>query len=125
MWAWCARADDIIVFLNGEKTNPISMEQHIVARNPETILSAIVVGAQRFQAALLLEPSSNAVPQNIGEEAALIEKVWPTVQDANNVAPAHARIEKSMVLVMSPDKPVIRAGKRHHTASCHTRAVYF
>lgn len=26
LWRWCARSDEIIVFLNGEKTNPISME---------------------------------------------------------------------------------------------------
>lgn len=38
LWRWKARADDIIVFLNGEKTNPISMEQHVTARNPEVQL---------------------------------------------------------------------------------------
>lgn len=31
-WSWQARADDIIVFLNGEKTNPISMEQYVQCR---------------------------------------------------------------------------------------------
>ncbi|PWY82061.1 acetyl-CoA synthetase-like protein [Aspergillus heteromorphus CBS 117.55] len=35
LWRWSARLDDIITFLNGEKTNPISMEQHIVASNPD------------------------------------------------------------------------------------------
>ena len=41
---WRARADDIIVFLNGEKTNPISMEQHILASNSD-ISALLVVGA--------------------------------------------------------------------------------
>ena len=31
LWRWHARADDILVFLNGEKTNPVSMEQYIVS----------------------------------------------------------------------------------------------
>jgi thioester reductase-like protein/acyl-coenzyme A synthetase/AMP-(fatty) acid ligase/aryl carrier-like protein len=110
LWSWRARADDIIVFLNGEKTNPISMEQHIVAENAE-VLTAIVVGAQRFQAALLLEPAPNAPPQNSAEEAAFIERVWPSIEAANKTAPAHARIEKAMILPMSSSKPVIRAGK--------------
>jgi thioester reductase-like protein len=110
LWSWCARADDVIVFLNGEKTNPISMEQHIVAQNPE-VSAAIVVGAQRFQAALMLEPAANAAPQSTAEEAAFIERVWPSIQEANKAAPAHARIEKAMILPMSPEKPVIRAGK--------------
>lgn len=70
-WCWRARADDIIVFLNGEKTNPISMEQHIIASNPE-LSGALVIGAQRFQAALLIEPASERVLTTT-EHAALIE----------------------------------------------------
>ncbi|RWA04930.1 hypothetical protein EKO27_g10174 [Xylaria grammica] len=87
VWCWRARTDDIIVFLNGEKTNPVTMEQSVVAANPE-LTGAIVVGTQRFQAALL-----------------------PSIEEANSIAPAHARIEKSMVLITSPDRPLIRAAK--------------
>ncbi|KUI66302.1 Linear gramicidin synthase subunit D [Cytospora mali] len=109
-WCWRARADDIIVFLNGEKTNPVSMEQHIVARNPE-LSGALVIGTQRFQAALLIDPVAlnERGPLNTSEQAALIERVWPSVQEANAVAPAHARVEKSLILVV--DRPLIRAGK--------------
>lgn len=111
-WCWRARADDIIVFLNGEKTNPVSMEQHIVATNPE-LSGALVVGAQRFQAALVIDPASSipTEPLSTFQQAALIERIWPSVQEANKVAPAHARIEKSLILVTSPDRPFIRAGK--------------
>lgn len=114
-WCWRARADDIIVFLNGEKTNPISMEQHVVAHNPE-LSGALVVGAQRFQAALLLEPSvtgeaGSGGPLTTAEQAALIERVWPSVQEANTAAPAHARVEKALILVTTPDRPLIRAAK--------------
>ncbi|XDG01089.1 hypothetical protein ABKA04_000704 [Annulohypoxylon sp. FPYF3050] len=108
-WRWRARADDIIVFLNGEKTNPVSMEQHIVASNPE-LSGAIVIGAQRFQAALLLDPTTTA-HLTTAEQAALIEKVWPSVEEANKDTPAHARVEKSLILVVPPEKPFIRAGK--------------
>ncbi|KAH9885677.1 putative NRPS-like enzyme [Xylariomycetidae sp. FL2044] len=109
-WCWRARADDIIVFLNGEKTNPVSMEQDIVASNPE-LGGAVVVGAQRFQAALLVEPASNTGQLSTHEQAALIERIWSSVQKANQSAPAHARIEKSLILVTSADRPLIRAGK--------------
>lgn len=112
MWRWRARADDIIVFLTGEKTNPISMEQHIVASNPE-LSGSLVVGAQRFQAALLLEPASSEI-LTTSDEAALIERVWPSVEEANRSAPAHARVEKSFILVVSANRPFIRAGKGTH-----------
>ncbi|KAI0835425.1 putative NRPS-like enzyme [Hypoxylon sp. FL0890] len=109
-WRWRARADDIIVFLNGEKTNPISMEQHVVARNPE-LSGALVIGSQRFQAALLIEPVAQDTPLTTAEQAALIERIWPSVEEANRVAPAHARIEKTLILVTAVDRPLIRAGK--------------
>ncbi|KAK7755567.1 putative secondary metabolism biosynthetic enzyme [Diatrype stigma] len=109
LWRWRARADDIIVFLNGEKTNPISMEQHIMGNNPE-LSGALVIGAQRFQAALLIEPVSKN-PLTTAEQAALIERIWPSVDEANRSAPAHARVEKSFILVVPPDRPFIRAGK--------------
>ncbi|KAK4191013.1 putative nrps-like enzyme protein [Podospora australis] len=109
-WRWRARADDIIVFLNGEKTNPVSMEQHIVAETASLLRGALVVGSQRLQAALLLEPISTQ-ELSTAEQAELIEKVWPSVEEANCVAPAHARVEKSLILVTPASRPLKRAGK--------------
>ncbi|KAJ3580262.1 hypothetical protein NPX13_g292 [Xylaria arbuscula] len=108
-WRWRARADDIIVFLNGEKTNPVSMEQHVVAGNAGVISGAIVVGAQRFEAALIIEPVITEGFLSTAEQAALIEQVWPSVDEANRSAPAHARVDKSLILVAN--RPFIRSGK--------------
>ncbi|KAI1130967.1 putative NRPS-like enzyme [Nemania abortiva] len=108
VWAWRARTDDIIVFLNGEKTNPVTMEQSIVAKNPE-VTGAIVVGAQRFQAALLIEPAGQIT--STADQAALIERIWPSIHEANGLVPAHARVDKSMILITAPDRPLIRTGK--------------
>ncbi|ROV92215.1 hypothetical protein VMCG_09323 [Cytospora schulzeri] len=109
LWCWRARSDDIIVFLNGEKTNPISMEHHIMAKNAE-LSGALVIGTQRFQAALLIEPTSEKTLSTV-EQAALIERIWPSVDEANHSAPAHARVEKSFILVVPADRRLIRAGK--------------
>ncbi|KAI0203260.1 putative NRPS-like enzyme [Astrocystis sublimbata] len=108
-WRWRARADDIIVFLNGEKTNPVSMEQFIVSSNPDKVSGALVVGAQKFQAALVIDPVGSGDALNTAEQASLIEQVWPSVEEANQKAPAHARVEKAMILVAG--RPFIRAGK--------------
>ena len=64
LWSYRGRSDDIVVFLTGEKTNPVSMEQH-VARHPK-VAAALVVGAQRFQASMILElsyPESESNPR--------------------------------------------------------------
>ena len=112
LWSWHARADDIIVFLNGEKTNPISMEQHIVSSVPE-VAAALVVGAQRFQPALLIEikRTTNDKELSLNELAAFIEKMWPAIEEANQDAPTHAQIFKSHILFTHPERPMLRAGK--------------
>lgn len=110
LWSWRARADDIIVFLNGEKTNPISMEQYIVTHSRE-VNAALVIGAQRFQAALLIEPAGTDQELSPIERAKLLELIWPTVEEANRDAPSHARIVKSHIIFTQPKKPILRAGK--------------
>ncbi|TPX13715.1 uncharacterized protein E0L32_005918 [Thyridium curvatum] len=91
LWCWRARLDDIIVFLNSEKTNPVSVEHEIVASNPE--LSGVLV------------------PLTTAEQATLTERVGPSVKRENQSAPAHARVEKSLILVGSPDRRFMPAGK--------------
>ncbi|KAF7956004.1 hypothetical protein EAE96_004925 [Botrytis aclada] len=110
LWKWHARADDIIVFLNGEKTNPISMEQHIVARNPE-VQAALVMGAQRFQASLLIDPVNGDADLSTTERAALLEKIWPSVEEANQNCPAHAKVAKTHIFFTTPTKRMLIAGK--------------
>lgn len=110
LWQWHARADDIIVFLNGEKTNPISMEQYIISRSPQ-VTAVLVAGAQRFQAALLIEPMTDGKGLSPIERAAFIEKIWPTIEEANKDYPSHAQIAKSHILFTHPQKPMLRAGK--------------
>jgi hypothetical protein len=81
-----------------------------VAANPE-LSGALVVGTKRFQTTLLVERVATNAPLNTSEEAALIERVWASVEEANLAAPAHARVEKSLILVAAADHPFVRAGK--------------
>lgn len=106
LWRPCARLDDIIVFLNGEKTNPVSMEHHIASVNPG-VTGCLVVGAQRLQAALVIELANGSLV----DRSAMIDQIWPSIEEANNVCPAHARIIKSHILFTTPEKPMLRSGK--------------
>ncbi|XPS74039.1 hypothetical protein M3J07_006154 [Ascochyta lentis] len=108
LWLYHSRVDDIIVFLNGEKTNPISFEQQIM-RHPE-VKAALVLGAQRVEAALLVELATDAGLAD-DERSALIERIWPVIEEANKVTLAHARVAKSKILLVRPDTPMARAGK--------------
>lgn len=48
-------------------------------------------------------------PLNTVQQAELIERIWPSIQEANKEAPAHARIEKALILILPG--PLLRAGK--------------
>ena len=85
------------------------MEQHILSSNPE-LSGVLVIGAQRFQAALLVEPASEGA-LTTADQAALIERIWPSIDEANRSAPAHAHIDKAFILVVPPDRRLIRTDK--------------
>ncbi|RYC58014.1 hypothetical protein CHU98_g8197, partial [Xylaria longipes] len=106
-WRYLGRSDDIIVFSNGEKLNPVSIEG-IVSDHPE-INGAIVAGEGRFQPSLILEPVS--YPKDESEAQELIDRVWPLVIVANKQTVAHGQIGRDFIMLASPEKPFHRAGK--------------
>ncbi|KAH8748600.1 hypothetical protein F5883DRAFT_238286 [Diaporthe sp. PMI_573] len=89
------------------------MEQHIMSRNPELGGALVVIDTQRPGTALLIEPAApsptDTRPQTTAGQASLIEKIWPSIEEANTTtAPPHERIDKALILVTTPDRPLIR-----------------
>ncbi|KAH6696768.1 putative NRPS-like enzyme [Leptodontidium sp. MPI-SDFR-AT-0119] len=107
-WKHRSRIDDVIMFLNGEKTNPVTFEQE-VSRHPE-VKSALVVGHQRFEASLLVERTKDD-DLSLEEQEQLIDSIWPVVQYANTQCPTHARISRSKIMLADPTMPFLRAPK--------------
>ncbi|KAH8199405.1 hypothetical protein TruAng_006449 [Truncatella angustata] len=106
-WSYYGRADDVIVFSNGEKLNPVSLET-IVTSHPQ-IKGVLVVGANRFEPAMILEPFKH--PETEQEARDLIESVWPLVKEANGDTVAHGQIDQNLITLSNPEKPFLRAGK--------------
>lgn len=104
LWRFHGRTDDILVLSNGEKFNPVPMEG--IVQGHELVSGALIVGQGRFQAALLVEPRHNVMTQD-----SLIDEIWPSVQQANVEGPGHAKILRSKIVITSPEKPFLRAGK--------------
>ena len=108
LWLYRGRFDDVIVFSNGEKTNPILMEA-VVSGHPK-ISAVLMAGKNRFEASLLIEPAIQ-LEASAKARAELIEELWPTIQEANCQQPAYSRISKTHILFTAPEKPMLRAGK--------------
>lgn len=106
-WIYHGRADNIIVFSNGEKLNPVTIEE-IISDHAE-LKGAMVVGSQRFNAGVIVEPK--VTPETDQEEKALLDRVWPLVEHANKETVQHGRIARDMLVLSNPEKPFLRAGK--------------
>ncbi|KAJ7701502.1 hypothetical protein B0H17DRAFT_1157730 [Mycena rosella] len=105
------RIDDVIVHTSGEKTVPAPMED-ILLGSPY-VSGAVMFGRNREQAGILIEPTCKLAidVENAKQFAELRNKIWPIVEEANNIAPAFSRIFKEMIIFASVAKPLPRAGK--------------
>lgn len=107
LWLHRGRVDDIIVFATGEKLNPLDMEGIIQANS--AVNAAIVTGRKRFQSSLLIETTTH--PTTEAEKEALLDRIWPSVEEANKHSPKHGRIIRNMIIFATPDKLAPKAGK--------------
>lgn len=107
LWSWQGRTDDVVVFSNGEKFNPTGME-NIINGSPH-VKNALVYGNGKFQSALLVEPNVDDKDPATAED--IIDRIWPTVQEANANSAAHGRVTTDMILITDPERPLPRAGK--------------
>ncbi|GAB1316824.1 Polyketide synthase phosphopantetheine-binding domain-containing protein [Madurella fahalii] len=105
-WMFYGRADNIIVFSNGEKLNPVSIEQ-IMMGHPG-IKGTIVVGSNRFQPAMIVP---TVQPKAKKEANEFLDSIWPLVVKANKETVAHGQIGRQFITLSNPSKPFLRAGK--------------
>lgn len=107
-WRHRGRTDDTIVFDNGVNFNAVEMED-LIQGHP-LVRSVLLVGDRRTKAVLLVELTKNT-RMTKDERGDIVEKLWPTIEGANGKCPMFARVDKSNILFVSPDKPMERAGK--------------
>lgn len=107
LFKYYGRRDDILVLANGEKVNPIPLEQHI--QGHPSVMGAIVIGNDRIQCALLVEPK-----EELHDEAgrvAFLDERWPGIEESNKFLPKAARITRNKTICALPEKPFARTGK--------------
>ncbi|KAI9041061.1 uncharacterized protein KD926_007330 [Aspergillus affinis] len=102
------RCDDIIFLKNGEKLNPIDAEKSFEL--DPLVDRAIILGQDRFQVVVLIEPLWNELPSD-WTPAWFRENLKPRVDRANSLLPAHSQVFYSHVIFASRDMPLARAPK--------------
>lgn len=102
-WKYRGRIDNIIVFSNGEKLNPATIED-MVGAHP-SVKGVLVVGHNRFQPGLIIETFSDV------DTETLLDTIWSVIEATNKLNVAHGQIVRELVIVSNPDKPFLRSGK--------------
>jgi len=106
-WRHIGRSDDIIVFSNGEKINPVDMENELQAC--PLVKSVLIVGQGQPFCAALIETYESASGMS---EARIIDDLWSYVDKANQRVPVHGRLlSKEHIILVPSSQPFLRAGK--------------
>lgn len=100
LWKFAARKDDIIVMLNGEKADPIPVEDAVKV-NPE-VATAVAFGAGQEALGLVVikSHSSATLPR---EE--FVKAIGSSIDLGNSRVPAYARIARDMIIVKEAGTP--------------------
>lgn len=110
LWKPVGRIDSVLVLATSEKVVPEPLEA-IIGAHP-SVLGIVVFGRARTSVGALIEPRPGYLKDYTLESIAKFrENLWPLVQQANDQAPAYARIFKEMIILSNPDKPLPRTAK--------------
>ncbi|KAF1988941.1 non-ribosomal peptide synthetase/alpha-aminoadipate reductase [Aulographum hederae CBS 113979] len=95
-WKYIGRLDDTIVLSNGEKANPVAIED-AVRQNPY-VSEAVVFGAERASLGLLVIASERCAKEGLSDED-VIRAILKDVEIGNESSPAYARINGDSIIV--------------------------
>ena len=107
LWKYRGRSDDIIVLSSGFNINPLGFEGIVTSNS--MINSALLTGTGRSSPAWLIECKEAAATAE--GTSNLIDQIWPSIEQANDLAPDYARASKSAIVLTTKEKPMLRAGK--------------
>lgn len=94
-WRYYARLDDTLVLENGEKVNPLLIED--VARDNPNVTDVVAFGANKSYVGVFLVPAKTS---SVKSDEELVDLIWPAIDACNEKMPAYARVMKDMIKVL-------------------------
>ena len=118
-WKYHSRADAQLTLSTGKKFDPIPLEDAI--RESSLLGDILVFGSdQPYPGALLFRSSSSKDMD--GQQ--LLNEIWPFVQSKNDQSPPHARLARSMLVVMPASAPGLEKSIKHTTLRKKAQIAY-
>ncbi|UJR19353.1 hypothetical protein I4U23_022482 [Adineta vaga] len=102
------RQDDTLVHINGEKTNPVVMENSI--RSSPLVKQVAVIGHNQFCTSALIQLNIEEASNYEFDE--IEDKIWQVVDETNQKAPSHSHILRQLVKIIPMNRtlPVTHKG---------------
>ncbi len=106
-YVYLGRGDDTIVHLNGEKTNPVPMEQSI--KSSPLLRDCLVFGSGQPCTGALIIPyeqawQAHAALSSTERQTALKKQIEPLLRQVNSQCPSHSRLVPEMILFLDPQE---------------------
>ena len=108
LYKYHGRKDDTIVLTNGEKVLPAPIET-VLKADPH-VKGVMVTGSGHFQPTALIDLNEDP-PKDPQEKQEMVETLLPIISEANEVAPAHGKLDPDHTLFATPEKPVEYLGQ--------------
>ena len=105
-WAFAGRTDDILMLTSG-RLHAAEMEAQI-QKHPQ-VRTAFVGGEGMKKPFLILEMAPAEGNHGILRRRRIIEQIWPTISLANENCAEAVRMNKSLIIIASPQKPLVKA----------------
>ena len=105
-WIFAGRTDDILMLTSG-RLHAAEMEAQI-QRNPQ-VRTAFVGGDGMKKPFLIVEMAPAEGHYGIMRRRRVIEQIWPTISLANENCAEAVRMNKSLIIIASPQKPLVKA----------------
>lgn len=100
LWKFAARKDDIIVMLNGEKADPIPVEDAVKVHPEVATAVAFGAGQEALGLVVIKSQSSATLPHED-----FVKVIGPSIDLGNSRVPAYARIARDMIIVKEAGTP--------------------
>jgi acyl-coenzyme A synthetase/AMP-(fatty) acid ligase len=110
LWAYVGRSDDVVVLSSGFNINAAAIEEKLIG-HPD-VQMAFVGGSGYDHSFAILEltaVASNNLEQKGAE--AVLETVWPAVEEANSGLTDYTRLTKSFIVVTGSKKGLVKSPK--------------
>ena len=102
-WRYHSRADAQITLLNGKKFDPAPVEGELLASEigKRVLGDVMIFGTGREMPGVLLFPKPAYASASSDH---IVEELWPTVEQMNEETQSHARLARSSMVVVRPER---------------------